>query len=173
MTDRPVVVLGLMGAGKTTVARLIAQHLGRPLRDSDADIEAATGHTAATLAAGPDGRRRLHDLEAEHVLSALAEGPVVIAAAASVVERPVVRTALAAARVLWLDAPPEVLAARMTSSTHRPDYGEPLEVVQALDRRRRPLFTAVADVVIDASKPTGTVQRDALAAVDVTPPPYT
>ena len=94
-------------------------------------------------------------------------------AAASVVERPTVRTALAAALVLWLDAPPEVLAARMTSSSHRPDYGEPLEVLWALDRRRRPLFTAVTDVVIDATQATETVQRDALAAVDVAPPPYT
>ena len=166
MTPRSVVVLGLMGAGKTTVARAIAQHLGRPLRDSDIDIEAATGRTAAALAESRPGSPTLHDLEAQHALDALAEDRVVIAAAASVIERPEVRAAMADALVLWLDAPAEVLAARMASSDHRPDYGDPLEVVRTLDRRRRPLFLEVADVVVDAARPANVVLRDALAAVD-------
>ena len=158
---RHVVVLGLMASGKTALATVLAQWLGRPLRDSDADIEAATGHTVRDLAAteGPDA---MHEREAAHVLDALATtAPAVIAAAASTVERDECREAMGAALVVWLDVPTDVLAARFASRPHRPDFGRPVAELLAEQRARRgPLFEAVADVVL---RNDGDATPDALA----------
>ena len=73
--QRHIVLVGLMGSGKTTIARRLAKQLGWPLRDSDADIRAAHGLTARALAER-DGIDALHDLERDHLLEALARrGP--------------------------------------------------------------------------------------------------
>ncbi len=147
--DLPVVVMGLMGAGKTTVASRLAQRWGRRLRDSDVDLEARFGRTAKDLAAerGKDG---LHDLEVEVLLDALAEGgEVVVAAAASTVEREPARAALAPAVVVWLDAPPHVLVARQHVGGHRPQFAADLTtMLEDMDRVRRPLFEELADVTV-------------------------
>jgi shikimate kinase len=164
--QRPVAVLGLMGAGKTTVASALAEALGRPLRDSDPDLRAARGIDAAVLAEqeGPDA---LHRWEAEHALAALAERPpVVLAAAASCIEVPECRAALDKALVLWLDAPPAVLAERFVSGSHRPRFGQEVAALVAeQDGRRRPLLEQVADVRLDASAAADEVRAAALAAV--------
>lgn len=146
----PVVVTGLMGAGKTTVASGLARRWGRALRDSDVDLQAATGRTAAQLAAerGADG---LHALEAQHVLDAVADEPAcVVAAAAFVVEVAECREALARrAIVVWLDAHPEELVARQHVGGHRPQYDpDLLAMLRGMDERRRPLFEQVADIAV-------------------------
>ena len=165
----PVVVVGLMGSGKTTVASRLAGRWGRPFRDSDADLLAETGSTAAELARR-EGADRLHALEADHLLRALDEdrdeeghadeghggddrGDLVprpvVAAAASVVEDERCRAALGPAAVVWLDADPAELARRQADGGHRPAYDEDLgRMLRDMDARRRPLFTAVADLVV-------------------------
>ena len=65
-----VVLIGLMGSGKTTVGRALADVLGRPFRDSDTDLLERTGHSARDLAAR-DGVEALHVLELEHLLDAV------------------------------------------------------------------------------------------------------
>ncbi|WP_432925455.1 shikimate kinase [Microbispora sp. CA-135349] len=152
MTDTPIVVMGLMGAGKSTVARLLADALGRPMRDSDADLEAKYGTTAAAMAADV-GADELHAREALVLRDALAARPSpVIAAAASTVEDPETRRALAPAFVVFLDGPPEVLAERMKSSPHRPHF-KPDLIRMLTEQRdlRLPGFREVADLVADPS----------------------
>ncbi|MFE3454362.1 shikimate kinase [Nonomuraea sp. NPDC059194] len=142
--NKPVVVVGLMGAGKTTVAVLVAQALGLPLSDSDPYLRQRYGKSAAEIAA-TEGADVLHEREAEHVLDALGHVQVVTAAA-SVIERPEVRQALRKAFVIWLDTTPEVLAERMKSSDHRPGFDPAV-----MKARRDPYFREVADLRLDVT----------------------
>jgi len=153
LPGRAVVVLGLMGAGKTTVGKALADALRRELRDSDADLMARHGLTAAQIAA-EQGRQQLHELEAAHLVDALAETPPpLVAAAASVVDRPDCRAALKEAFVVWLDAPPQELARRFASGGHRPRYSEDLvQMLADQDSRRRSYFRAVADLTVDVTR---------------------
>ncbi len=165
--DTPVVVVGLMGSGKSTLADALAGALHRTLRDSDRDIGRSAGTPTGSIAAEIGGVERLHELEAEHVLACLDESDGVIAAAASVIERPDVRRRMRSAIVIWLDADPAVLAGRIrqVEGRDRPDLGDPLVVLAEQDRRRRPLFTDVADVVIDAGLTPDRVAERAKAAL--------
>lgn len=149
----PIVVMGLMGSGKTSVARLLSAALGRVLRDSDPDMHERYGMSAAEMLREL-GAEVLHDREAEHLRDALALRPApVIAAAASTIERPELREALQAAVVVVLDAPDEVLAERMLSSGHRPHFEKDLRAMLAKQRvRRGPLFAEVADLTFDVAR---------------------
>ena len=74
-TSGPVVVLvGPPGAGKTTIAALVAERLGVDVRDTDTDVETATGMTVADIFV-EKGERVFRDLEEEAVVKALAEAP--------------------------------------------------------------------------------------------------
>lgn len=142
--------MGLMGAGKTSVASGLAARWGRPLLDSDADLQVAHGVTAneLALAIGADG---LHALEGAHLLDALRRRPVgVVAAAASTVDRADCRRALVDdAVVVWLDGPPGVLAGRQAVGGHRPQYADDVVgMLRDMDARRRGHFEEVADVVV-------------------------
>lgn len=150
---RVVAVVGLMGAGKSTLGRALAASLGLPFRDSDADIEAMTGRSAREIAA-TDGMAELHRLEREVLVDALTGEDVVVAAAAAALDTAHTVAALDRAFVVWPDTTPEVLAERFRSRPGRPVYGEPLDVLRDQDTRRRPALTAVADIVVDATEPT-------------------
>ncbi|WP_245658757.1 shikimate kinase [Microtetraspora malaysiensis] len=153
MTDIPIVVTGLMGAGKTTVARLMADALDRPLRDNDEELLERYGTTAADIATDL-GAAELHAREASLLREALAGDPfVVIAAAASAVEDPASRRALGRAFVVFLDAPPAVLAERTLSGTHRPRFAPDTAEMLAEQRERRlAYFSEVADLTADSSR---------------------
>lgn len=151
---RHVVLMGLMGSGKSTVGSALARRLGRSFSDSDVEIEAATGLTVRELAEreGVDG---MHDREARHLLDALASAePKVIAAAASTIERDDCRAALrsADALVVYIDVATDVLVQRFASRSHRPQFGLPVEELLAGQRTRRgPLFEAAASLVVDGA----------------------
>jgi len=147
-----LVLLGAMGVGKTTIGRLVAASLERPMRDSDEDLR-HTGRTGREVARA-SGVDALHRWEADNLLEALRQPTwTVIAAAASVVEDPRCLAALQAPFVVWLWAPPEVLVARMAHGTHRRDLGDdPRVAIAALARRRDPGYRQVADITVDAGR---------------------
>ena len=152
-----MVLVGLMGSGKTSVGTRLAKALRRPFRDSDEDLQRRYGQSAAEQQR-EHGTEVLHDREAAVLRAALAAPPPppVIAAAASTVDDPDARAALAAAYVVWLDAPPSVLARRITPAggpDHRPHYHRDPEVMLTRQYEQRAgHLRAVADLRVDVAE---------------------
>ncbi len=148
---RHVVLLGEMGAGKTTVGRLLADRLGRPFLDGDVTLEALRGLTAAQIAE-TGGVAALHADEAMVLRYLLAKDrPSVIGPAASVLEDPASVVALEAddLAVVWLRGSPEVLAVRAATGSHRPDHGPLVAYLAEREAIRGPVLARLADLVLD------------------------
>lgn len=149
-----VVLVGLMATGKTTVGRLVAEALGRPLHDSDHQVEAWTGRTVREIWRS-DGEAAFRELEADALAGALdAPEASVIAAAGGVVlaARNRQRLQEADVEVVWLRARVDTLLARVTAAddTHRPLLDDdPAGKLEAMSTDREALYAEVADVVID------------------------
>jgi shikimate kinase len=137
--DRPIVLVGLMGAGKSTVGRRLAKRLGLPFVDSDIEIEEASGASTAELFERfgehdfRDGERRL--------VARLVNGEVrVIATGGGAFIDPRTRQLLnERAITVWLDAPIDVLAERTTRRDNRPllKKGDRTEILARLSDERR------------------------------------
>ncbi|HYX45072.1 MAG TPA: bifunctional shikimate kinase/3-dehydroquinate synthase, partial [Acidimicrobiales bacterium] len=144
-------LVGMMGAGKSTVGQALARRRGWDFLDSDAAIEARTGRTVAEIWAA-EGEAAFRRLESEVLAEALArERPAVVAAAGGVVLSPVNRARLRDSEaVVWLRARPETLVPRVATGSHRPLLGsDPLGVLRRLAAEREPLYAQVADVTVD------------------------
>lgn len=154
-----------MGAGKTTVAGAVARHRRWPFRDSDRDIETATGRTGRELAAA-EGVELLHRWEETVLLDALDDqDPQVVAAAGWVVESARCRAAMArSAVVVWLRVSESELRRRMASGQHR-RLLSPAEL-HAMVARRHPMMASAADVTVDADGEADDVVAAVLAALD-------
>ncbi|MEO7372227.1 MAG: shikimate kinase [Ilumatobacteraceae bacterium] len=149
--DQHLVLVGLMGSGKTTVARIVADRLGRQVIDSDIVIEKLTGRTVREIFAD-DGEAAFRSFETAALLEALARTePAVIAAAGGVVLREENRRALkeSTAKVVWLCATPGVLVDRVMSGAHRPLLDDdPAGTLQRMYDTRQPLYREVADAIV-------------------------
>jgi len=146
-----LVLVGLMGTGKSTVGRMVAERLGRRFRDSDQEIEDRTGRTVREIFAA-EGEDVFRDLETEVLRDALASAePSVIAAAGGVVLRATNREALRAAgsRVVWLLADPAMLVDRVTAGGHRPLLDDdPAATLRRMASEREDLYREVADAIV-------------------------
>jgi shikimate kinase len=146
-----LVLVGMMGAGKTTVGRILAERLGRPLVDTDQRIEASTGRTVRQIFAD-EGEPAFRALETQVLRESLAEAePSVIAAAGGVVLDPENRRLLVEsdARVVWLCADTALLVERVRNGAHRPLLDDdPAAVLERMAETRSDLYREVADVII-------------------------
>ena len=139
LLDRPIVLVGLMGAGKSTVGRRLARRLGLAFVDSDSAIEEAAGASAAEVFERygendfRDGERRL--------VARLIEGDVrVIATGGGAFVDPRTRELLnERAITVWLDAPVDVLTERTARRDTRPllRTGDPSATLARLAEQRR------------------------------------
>ena len=153
-----IVLVGLMGTGKSTVARTLATHFGLECLDTDKLVEARAGKPVRRMFA-EDGEEAFRDLESD-VLSACLRSPqgAVIAGAGGVVLRDENREMLNTARrdvgaiVVWLHAQPEVLSVRTAKGSHRPLLDDDREgTLVRMSQERTPLYSEVADIVVDVS----------------------
>ncbi len=165
---RNVVLIGLMGAGKTTVGRLVATRLGRPFVDTDALVEADAGRTVAEIFAAA-GERGFRTLEAAAVRRVSAVGGQVVAVGGGAVLDPDTVTALrATGELILLEAPPATLAARVGAGDGRPllaGAATPvLERLQSLRVERDAAYRAAAVTVVDTAGRTPTEVADDVVA---------
>jgi shikimate kinase len=151
VTTNRILLVGMMGAGKTTTGALVARRLGWDYRDSDDDVEELTGCTVPELFAR-DGEAAFRTAEAT-VLSAACtqERPAVISVAGGAVlnedNRKLIR---ASGTVVWLRAYPEQLADRVGEGIGRPLLeGDTADAMARLVAERAPHYAEVADAVID------------------------
>ena len=154
-------LVGLMGSGKSTVGRILADRLDRRLVDTDELVESAVGTTIAELFAAR-GEPAFRRYELDTLTRSLTRPePSIIATGGGVVTTTEARQALKIdADVVWLRASPESLAARLHGDDTRPLIGDrdPLQVLSDLHEHRAPLYAEVADVIVDV---------DGLAPVEV------
>jgi shikimate kinase len=149
-----VVLVGMMGSGKTSVGRAVAARLGVAFVDSDEQIERRTGRTVREIFES-EGEPAFRRLESEALAAAVGgEEPCVIAAAGGVVLDPANRDLLRrSGTVVWLRARPEVLAARVSDGDHRPLLGDDaLGALRRLERQRSALYADVAEEVLDVDE---------------------
>ena len=165
-----IVLVGLSGSGKSSVGRLIAERLGRPFIDLDADIERREGAAPARLITEL-GEAHFRGLEATAVQQAAAVDSAVIATGGGAVIDPLNRWALwRAGTVLWLDAREEVLASRLAAHAEtRPLLAGDVETkLRELLEQRLPFYRA-ADQRIDGAARQRTVADAVIAAVEEGP----
>ncbi len=151
-----ILLLGLMGAGKTTVGHALAELTGWTYHDNDALLQQAVGMTAPELLAA-GGEPALRKAESDALTWVLgADPPLVAGVAAGVVMDPTDKARLQAAHhVVWLRAPIPVLAERVGSGAGRSWLeGDPETALRRLAAVREPLFAEVADLVVDVDGPT-------------------
>ena len=171
--SRTIVLVGLMGAGKSVIGRRLAARIGMPFRDSDSEIEAAAGRSVAELfsqfgeAHFRAGERR--------VLRRLLDGPpIVLATGGGAFIDPATRDAIRLRGTsVWLRAPLPVLLRRVALRRNRPllAQGDPASILQRLMEQRYPIY-AEADIVVDCvdDTPDQTTMRVAAALADYQPP---
>jgi shikimate kinase len=148
---RTIVLVGLMGAGKTNIGRRLAARLHLPFVDADSEIEAAAGETIPEIfenrgeAAFREGERR--------VIARLLEAPVhVLATGGGAYMDPLTRALIRERSIsVWLRAELEVLLQRVARRSNRPllKQGDPREILSRLIERRYPVY-AEADIVVDS-----------------------
>jgi len=162
---RHIVLIGMMGVGKTTIGRLLAKRLGWGFWDNDEALTKATGETAAQIQRAR-GQAGLHAVENRLLREALAgRDPSVFAAAGSVVLKPEL---LKDQLTVWLRSTParEERNIARSGQRHRPLPGDAIAVLQHLSEARLPMYERLADVTVDVTgDPESTCDR-VIAALD-------
>ena len=151
-------LVGMMGAGKSTVGRLVAQRLGWAFVDTDAEVVARTGRSVEELfAAQGEAGFRAEERVAVHEVAARTSPTVVSVGGGAVLDEANRAVMAGSGTVVWLRAAPAVLAARVASEAGRPLLAEAgpsgaraeLERIEA-DRRR--WYEEVASAVVDVDE---------------------
>jgi shikimate kinase len=163
---RNVFLIGLMGAGKTTVGKHLARLLKFDFVDADREIEARTGTSIPVIfeIEGEDGFRRR---ESAVIAELVKRHGIVLATGGGAVMSPVNREQLRAnGTVTYLRAELDTLVNRTRHSTHRPllNSGDPRARLAALLDARHPLYMQTANIVVDTGH--GSAQAVAHAIVE-------
>jgi shikimate kinase len=149
VTSPQVVLVGPMGAGKSTVGRMLAARWGVEFRDTDDDVEQTEGRSIADIFV-ESGETHFRALEREAVARALAEHAGVLAVGGGAVMTPETRSLLAGHRVVFLRVGLSDAAARVGLGASRPLLlGNVRGTLKTLLDERTPVYEAVADRSVD------------------------
>jgi len=160
---KTIALVGLMGAGKSSIGRRLATVLDLPFRDADSEVEAAAGRTISEIfeSFGEDAFR---DGERRVIARLMDEGPHVLATGGGAFVNAETRALIKARAIsIWLKADLELLARRIGRKDTRPLVRgkDPLEVLTTLAAERDPLY-AQADIVVETGD---TPHNEAVEAV--------
>lgn len=167
MSGPRVVLVGPMGAGKTTVAGLLGAAWGLPVRDTDADVEQQEGRSVSDIFVD-SGEGYFRVREAAAVADALATHDGVLALGGGAVLDPSTRAALAGHPVVFLRVGLSDAVKRVGLGTSRPlVLGNVRARIKALLDERTPIYESVASLVVDTDdRPAEDVAAEILAALD-------
>jgi shikimate kinase len=150
--DRPVALVGMMGAGKTTVGRRLAAALDLPFHDADAEIEQAAGMSVSDLFAR-HGEPSFRRGEAQVIERLLSGPPIVLATGGGALTNESTRKLVRDRSIsIWIRADVATLVKRATRRSTRPllKNGDPTEIIARLLDERAP-FYAQADIIVESN----------------------
>ena len=148
--DRSIVMVGLMGAGKTKIGRWISGQIGVEFVDSDREIESVSGLQISDIF-DLKGEAAFRDLERREIRRLLSKPPMVVSVGGGAFCQADSRRMIKEKAIsVWLRAPPETLAARISNPDTRPllKDKDPVKVLRELAKQREASY-AEADVVVD------------------------
>ena len=165
---RPLVLIGLMGAGKSTIGRRLAKEIGWRFVDSDEEIEASAGCRIADIFS-IHGEPIFRDLEKRVITRLLGEEPLVLATGGGAWMQEPVRTIIKQkATSVWLRAELDILTERVSRRDTRPllETGDKREILERLMTERYPIYEQ-ADLTVDSSHgPHDNVVERVIAALE-------
>lgn len=148
---KPIVLVGLMGAGKTKIGGILAKRLEIPFIDADAEIEKAAGRTVAEIFE-EQGEPAFRDLERRVIARLLSEEIKVIAPGGGAMMNAETAALIKKSAIsIWLRADLDVLVERTGRTNKRPllRNGDPREILQAMMDKRYPVYQT-ADLAVDS-----------------------
>jgi len=163
----PIVLVGMMGAGKTTVGRRIAAKLGRRFLDSDDEIEAAAGMSIEEFFAA-HGEPEFRAGEARVIARLLKEDNIVLATGGGAFVNPETRALINTNAVsVWIKAEFELLFARVSRRSNRPllKTANPRDTLKKLIETRYPIYAEAHVTVVSTDVPQDTVANEVIEAV--------
>ncbi len=140
--DRSIVLVGMMGVGKSSIGRLLAERLGVAFVDSDEEIEKAAGMPISEIFERY-GEESFRDGERRVIARLIGEGPKVIATGGGAFVNDRTRALIKEqCRSIWIDADLEILVERVSRRSHRPLLvgRDPREVLSDLAEKRNPIY---------------------------------
>jgi len=151
LSGRSIVLIGLMGAGKTAIGRRLATRLGLEFVDADSEIERAAGKSISDIFSD-HGEEHFRDGERKVIARLLGEGSQVLATGGGAYMNDETRDTIAQFSIsVWLKGDLEVLMERVVRRDHRPllKTGDPKAVMKRLMDERYPVY-ASADITIQS-----------------------
>ncbi|MGH7025523.1 MAG: shikimate kinase [Caulobacteraceae bacterium] len=162
---RTIALVGLMGAGKSTIGRRLAVQLGMPFRDADAEIETAAGRSVSDIFQ-QFGEKAFRDGERRVIARLLDAPPHVLATGGGAFVNDETRALINARAIsVWLKADLEVLARRVSRRDTRPLLvgKDPMEVLRAQAAARHDLY-AEAHIIVETGDASHQSAVDAIIA---------
>jgi shikimate kinase len=167
LSGRPLILVGMMGAGKTTVGRRLAARLGRRFLDSDEEIEKAAQMTIPEIFA-QRGEPEFRAGETRVISRLLKEEDIVLATGGGAFVNPETRSLVKSGAVsVWLKADLDVLFERVSRRSNRPllKTADPKGTLEKLIEDRYPIYAEADVTVLSRDVPQDSVAADVITAL--------